>query len=124
MTRTSARPAPAPARHAARSPGDAYPGPTRFLADPSAVRAFILREWERELDYRLKRELWSYDGDRVSIQVEYDWRDQASGDWVRSRGEESWVIGADGIVRREGARLAHSAVGGAGSQGRNGPDSQ
>jgi nuclear transport factor 2 (NTF2) superfamily protein len=122
MTRTSA--GSAPARQARQSPDAGFPGPTQFLADPVAVRAFILREWERELDYRLKRELWAYDGDRVSIQVEYDWLDPASGDWVRSRGEESWVIAADGTLRRQGARLAHSAPGGAGPRRRNGQESR
>ncbi|MDH3668156.1 MAG: nuclear transport factor 2 family protein [Paracoccaceae bacterium] len=70
-----------------------------FFTRYDDIRAFVLREWERELDYRLKQELWTYDGDRISVSFEYEWHDESSGRWMRSRGSEQWVIGGDGLIR-------------------------
>jgi nuclear transport factor 2 (NTF2) superfamily protein len=81
----------------AAEPGDR----TRFFSGYDAVRAFVIREWERELDYRLKKELWTYAEDRVSVRFEYEWRDADTGDWLLTRGEEQWVIGRDGLIRCE-----------------------
>jgi len=81
-----------------------------FFASYDDIRAFVLREWERELDYRLKQELWTYDGDRISVQFEYEWHDAVTDRWIRSRGTERWVIGADGLIHCLGKEIRDDPI--------------
>lgn len=71
-----------------------------FLIGPDAVRDFVAREWTRRLDYRLKKEVWTYSGDQVSILFEYEWHDAETEQWMLTHGEEHWEIGADGLLHR------------------------
>jgi nuclear transport factor 2 (NTF2) superfamily protein len=71
-----------------------------FLVGADAVRAFVAREWKRRLDYRLKKEVWSYGGNLVSILFEYEWHDAEADQWMLTHGEEVWEIAADGLLRR------------------------
>ena len=75
------------------------PEQSRFFASHDEIRAFVLREWDRALDYRLKQELWTYDGDRITVRFEYEWHDETTDQWVRTRGAEQWQIGQDGLIR-------------------------
>lgn len=84
--------------HGARAPDDL--DHDTFLIGAEAVRAFIAREWRRELDYRLKKEVWTYSGNTVSVFFEYEWHDAESGKWMLTHGEECWQIGADGLLHR------------------------
>ena len=76
------------------------PDPSEFLIGAEAVRAFVAREWKRQLDCRLKKEVWTYSGDQVSILFEYEWHDAESGRWISTYGEEHWEIAPDGLMRR------------------------
>lgn len=78
----------------------AEPDPSPFLIGPDAVRAFVAREWKRKLDYRLKKEVWTYSGNQVSILFEYEWRDTETDEWMLTHGEEHWEIAPDGLMRR------------------------
>jgi nuclear transport factor 2 (NTF2) superfamily protein len=62
------------------------------------VRAFLERKWARELDYRLIKELWAVEGDRIAVRFAYEWRDD-SGHWFRSHGNENWEFDAQGLMR-------------------------
>jgi len=68
------------------------------------VRAFLQRKWARELDYRLKKELWCYTGNRISVRFEYVWHD-AGGQWFRSYGNEHWEFDDGGLMRRRDASI-------------------
>ena len=81
-------------------PGPAEADASSFLVGADAVRAFVAREWKRKLDYRLKKEVWSYSGNRVSILFEYEWHDADTDQWMLTHGEEAWEIVADGLLRR------------------------
>ena len=53
------------------------------------MREFLARKWARELDYRLIKELWAFDGNRIAVRFAYEWHDD-SGHWFRSYGNENW----------------------------------
>ncbi|MDD9378560.1 nuclear transport factor 2 family protein [Streptomyces sp. ZAF1911] len=76
----------------------------RFLNGRAEIRAFLADKWERELEYRLRKELWAYTDNRISVRFEYEWRD-ASGQWWRSHGNEQWEFDAAGLMRRREASI-------------------
>ena len=72
---------------------------TEFLTGHEAIKEFLRRKWAQELDYRLKKELWCFTGNRISVRFEYEWRD-AQGNWYRTHGNEHWEFNDDGLMRR------------------------
>ncbi|WP_026403019.1 nuclear transport factor 2 family protein [Actinomadura rifamycini] len=75
-----------------------------FFTGRDAIKDFLRRKWARELDYRLRKELWSYTGNRISVRFEYEWHD-ADGRWWRSHGNEQWEFADDGLMRRREASI-------------------
>ncbi|GAA2053322.1 nuclear transport factor 2 family protein [Catenulispora yoronensis] len=75
-----------------------------FLNGRAEVIDFLRGKWERELDYRLRKELWSYTDNRISVRFEYEWHD-ATGQWFRSYGNEQWEFSADGLMSRRYASI-------------------
>jgi nuclear transport factor 2 (NTF2) superfamily protein len=75
-----------------------------FFSGREAIVDFLRRKWERELDYRLHKELWSYSGNRISVRFEYESRD-AAGQWWRSHGNEHWEFDDNGLMRRRDASI-------------------
>ncbi|MFD3541739.1 nuclear transport factor 2 family protein [Streptomyces sp. NPDC058662] len=76
----------------------------RFLAGRAEIRSFLAEKWARELDYRLRKELWAYTDNRISVRFEYEWHDHA-GQWWRSHGNEQWEFAPDGLMRRREASI-------------------
>ncbi|KAL2629580.1 hypothetical protein R1flu_014266 [Riccia fluitans] len=70
-----------------------------FFKGREAIREFLTRKWQSELDYRLMKELWCYTGNRISVRFEYEWHDSA-GQWYRTHGNEHWEFDDDGLMRR------------------------
>ncbi|MDT3411823.1 nuclear transport factor 2 family protein [Kosakonia cowanii] len=68
-----------------------------FANNSEEARAFLERKWKKELEYRLIKELWAFDGDRIAVRYAYEWRDD-SGNWFRSYGNENWEFGEDGLM--------------------------
>ena len=68
------------------------------------VRAFLRRKWSRELDYRLIKELWAFDGARIAVRFAYECHD-AAGQWYRSYGNENWEFDSHGFMRRRYASI-------------------
>ena len=61
------------------------------------IAEFLARKWARELDYRLIKEVWAFDDDRIAVRFAYEWRDDA-GNWYRSHGNENWAFDAQGLM--------------------------
>jgi nuclear transport factor 2 (NTF2) superfamily protein len=75
-----------------------------FLQGRSEIVAFLQRKWSRELDYRLIKELWAFDGNRIAVRFAYEWHDD-SGSWYRSYGNENWEFDDNGLMRRRLASI-------------------
>jgi uncharacterized protein len=88
----------------------AYTGDSRwrnraeFFQGRQAIVAFLSRKWARELDYRLIKELWSFDGNRIAVRFAYEWHDD-SGQWFRSYGNENWEFDDSGLMRQRHASI-------------------
>ena len=68
-----------------------------FLDGREAVKAFLRRKWDRELDYRLIKELWAFGDHRIAVRFAYEWHDDA-GQWYRSYGNENWEFNDAGLM--------------------------
>lgn len=77
---------------------------TEFLSGRDEVKRFLERKWAKELDYKLKKELWGFRENRMAVRFEYEWHD-AGGQWFRSYGNELWEFDADGLMRKRYASI-------------------
>ena len=75
-----------------------------FLQGRDAIVNFLRRKWARELDYRLIKELWAFEGNRISVRFQYESHDD-SGNWFRSYGNEQWEFNDIGLMRRREASI-------------------
>ena len=75
-----------------------------FLSGRAEIVAFLERKWAKELDYRLIKELWAWQGNRIAVRFAYEWHD-ASGDWYRSYGNENWEFAENGLMQRRIASI-------------------
>ncbi len=80
-----------------------------FFGGREAIAAFLQRKWAKELDYRLKKELWSFTDNRISVRFEYEWHDN-SDNWYRSYGNEQWEFAANGLMQRREASINDVAI--------------
>jgi nuclear transport factor 2 (NTF2) superfamily protein len=69
-----------------------------------AIIEFLTRKWNKELDYRLIKELWAFDGSRISVRFAYEWHDD-SGSWFRSYGNENWDFDENGLMHHRHASI-------------------
>jgi len=69
-----------------------------FLEGRETIEAFLTRKWARELDYRLIKEIWAFQGNRIAVRFAYEWHDD-SGSWFRSYGNENWEFDEEGLSR-------------------------
>ena len=74
-----------------------------------AIVQFLTRKWARELDYRLIKELFAYQDDRIAVRFAYEWHDP-SGQWFRSYGNENWVFDAQGLMAQRMASINDLAI--------------
>lgn len=75
-----------------------------FFSGRDAIRTFLQRKWAKELDYRLKKELWSFTENRISVRFEYEWHDDADF-WYRAYGNEQWEFAPNGLMQRREASI-------------------
>lgn len=75
-----------------------------FLKGRDEIRAFLKGKWEKELDYRLRKELWAFTDNRIAVRFEYEWRNE-NDEWFRSYGNEMWQFNADGLMARRYASI-------------------
>ena len=77
---------------------------TDFINGREEVRQFLKRKWEKELDYKLKKELWGFRENRIAVQFEYEWHDY-TGQWSRSYGNELWEFDENGLMKKRYASI-------------------
>ena len=75
-----------------------------FFSGRQAIAAFLARKWERELEYRLIKEVWAFTENRIAARFAYEWCD-AAGAWFRSHGNEQWEFAENGLMRRREASI-------------------
>jgi nuclear transport factor 2 (NTF2) superfamily protein len=75
-----------------------------FINGRPEIVAFLTRKWNRELDYRLIKELWAFTDNRIAVRFAYEWHDD-SGNWFRSYGNENWEFDAAGVMQRRLASI-------------------
>jgi nuclear transport factor 2 (NTF2) superfamily protein len=81
----------------AYSPDSRWRNRSTFLQGRAEIEAFLTQKWQRELDYRLIKELWAFCEDRIAVRFAYEWHD-ASGQWFRSYGNENWAFDGEGLM--------------------------
>jgi nuclear transport factor 2 (NTF2) superfamily protein len=80
-----------------------------FINGRAAIVDFLTRKWERELDYRLIKELWAFGDDRIAVRFAYEWHD-AEGSWFRSYGNENWQFDIAGLMLVRHASINDLAI--------------
>ena len=75
-----------------------------FPVGRGEIVEFLRRKWAKELDYRLIKELWAFDGARIAVRFAYEWHDD-SGHWYRSYGNENWEFAASGLMHKRYASI-------------------
>ncbi len=80
-----------------------------FLNGRPEIVAFLQRKWSKELEYRLKKEYWAHNGNRIAVRFEYEWRDHA-GHWFRSYGNENWEFDEQGYMQKRYASINDLAI--------------
>ncbi|MGA2778595.1 MAG: nuclear transport factor 2 family protein [Steroidobacteraceae bacterium] len=94
----------------AYTPDSVWRNRSEFLVGRAAIVEFLVRKWNRELDYRLIKELWAFHGDRIAVRFAYEWHDD-SGQWFRSYGNENWEFDEHGFMRRRIASINDLPIG-------------
>lgn len=82
---------------------------SEFLRGRPAVVAFLKHKWNKELEYKLKKELWGFRENRMAVRFEYEWRDD-SGQWYRSYGNELWEFDENGYMSKRFASINDSVI--------------
>ena len=80
-----------------------------FLSGRDEIKAFLTRKWRKELDYKLKKELWAFTDNRIAVRFEYEWRDD-NDQWWRSYGNELWEFAPDGLMQKRYASINDAKI--------------
>jgi nuclear transport factor 2 (NTF2) superfamily protein len=82
---------------------------TEFINGRDEVKAFLKRKWAKELDYKLRKELWGFRENRMAVRFEYEWHD-TDGQWFRSYGNELWEFDQNGLMQKRFASINDLAI--------------
>lgn len=93
----------------AYSPDSVWRNRSEFVSGRNEIEAFLTGKWQRELDYRLIKELWACAGNRIAVRFAYECRDE-KGNWFRSYGNENWEFDEDGLMRVRIASINDLAI--------------
>jgi nuclear transport factor 2 (NTF2) superfamily protein len=88
----------------AYTPDSYWRNRSEFFQGRDAIVAFLTRKWDRELEYRLVKELWAFHQNRIAVRFAYECHDD-SGNWFRSYGNENWEFDDRGLMRRRLASI-------------------
>lgn len=88
----------------AYTPESEWRNRSEFIKGRGQIEEFLQRKWARELEYRLIKELWAFENNRIAVRFAYEWHDD-SGNWYRSYGNENWEFDAEGLMQRRIASI-------------------
>jgi nuclear transport factor 2 (NTF2) superfamily protein len=88
----------------AYTPDSEWRNRSEFVNGREAIVGFLTRKWQRELEYRLIKELWTFTENRIAVRFAYEWHDD-SGNWFRSYGNENWEFEANGLMQKRFASI-------------------
>ena len=97
---------------AAYTPDSVWRNRDTFLQGTAQIVEFLTGKWQREQDYALRKDLWTFGGNRIAVRFQYEWHD-AGGQWWRSYGNENWEFAADGRMSRREASINDVPIGAA-----------
>ena len=75
-----------------------------FINGRDEIEEFLTKKWNKEIEYKLKKELWSYTDNKIAVKFEYEWHDE-KGQWYRSYGNELWEFDKDGYMKSREASI-------------------
>jgi nuclear transport factor 2 (NTF2) superfamily protein len=93
----------------AYTPDSRWRNRSEFLRGRDEIVAFLTRKWAKELEYRLIKEIWAHDGNRIGVRFCYEYRDDA-GRWFRAHGNENWEFDAQGYMAARHASINDVAI--------------
>jgi len=93
----------------AYTPDSTWRNRSEHFQGRDAIVEFLTKKWEKELDYRLVKELWAFSQNRIAVRFQYEWRDQEQ-HWHRSYGNELWEFSDEGLMRRREASINDLAI--------------
>lgn len=82
---------------------------SEFINGREAVKKFLIGKWEKELNYKLKKELWAFQENRIAVRFEYEYHN-AEGHWFRAYGNENWEFDENGLMRKRFASINDLAI--------------
>lgn len=88
----------------AYTPNSIWRNRSEFLIGRESIVQFLTRKWNKELEYRLCKELFAFQDNRIAVRFAYEWRDD-SGSWFRSYGNENWEFDTNGFMHRRFASI-------------------
>jgi uncharacterized protein len=88
----------------AYTPDSQWRNRAEFFSGRAEIVKFLTRKWQKELDYRLIKEIWAFGGNRIAVRFAYEWRDD-SGHWFRSYGNENWEFDEHGLMAKRHASI-------------------
>lgn len=88
----------------AYTPDSQWRNRNEFIQGREEIVQFLKRKWEREIDYVLRKDLWTFNGNRIAVRFQYEWQN-SSGQWFRSYGNENWEFDDLGYMRRREASI-------------------
>ena len=71
----------------------------KFFIGRNAIAEFLSDKWNKELHYKLRKYLWSFTDNRISVRFEYEWQDAETGQWKRTHGNEHWEFDSEGLMQ-------------------------
>lgn len=77
---------------------------SEFLNGKEEIKSFLEKKWAKEIDYKLKKELWAFSNNRIAVRFEYEWRDE-NHNWYRSYGNENWEFDENGFMKKRYASI-------------------
>lgn len=81
----------------------------QFITGRQEVQDFLSDKWKKELDYKLKKELWAFKDNRIAVRFEYEYRNE-KGEWFRAYGNENWEFDKNGLMQKRYASINDLAI--------------